>query len=315
MVVKQNYRILITWRNVIKNIDKYKHIFNNKKIKFDLIQERQNVKEKTLLKIIHKYDGILCGDDEITKKVIDKAKKLKVISKWGAGMDSIEVEYAKENKIKVFNSPNAFPESVSVYAIGLIIALSRKLLESDRSMRNGKWEKFQGSQLAEKKLGIIGYGRIGRRIAYLAKGFSFDIFVNDINTSLKKNIKKSGFKFLTKKNLFKKVDFLCLAVDLNKKSFHMIGKKEFNLMKKNLILINISRGPVVDQVSLIKALKEKKIAGAGLDVFEYEPLGIKNQLRKMNNCIVSAHNAFNTHEASIQTNNSSIKNLFTGLKI
>ena len=315
MTLKQNYRILITWRNVIKNIDKYKNIFKNKKIKFDLIQERQNVKEKTLLKIIHKYDGILCGDDEITKKVIDKAKKLKVISKWGAGMDSIEVEYAKENKIKVFNSPNAFPESVSVYAIGLIIALSRKLFDSDKSIRNGKWEKFQGSQLAEKKLGIIGYGRIGKRIAHLAKGFNFDIFINDINTSLKRNIKKSGYKFLTKKNLIKKVDFLCLAVDLNKKSFHMIGKKEFHLMKKNLILINISRGPVVEEAFLIKALKEKKIAGAGLDVFEYEPLGIKNQLRKMNNCILSAHNAFNTHEASIQTNNSSINNLFKGLKI
>ena len=309
-----NYRVLITWQNIIKDLYKYKKIFKNKKIKFDIIKAQQNIKEETLLKIIHLYDGILCGDDEITKRVIDNAKKLKVISKWGVGMDSIDIDYAKKNKIKVFNSPNAFSESVSVYAIGLMIILSRKILDSNQSMRIGKWKKFQGTQLSNKKLGIIGYGRIGKNIARLAKQFKLDIFINDTNYKLKKKILKAGYKFVSKKHIYKSTDFLCLAVNLNETSHHMIGRKEFEQMKRNLILINISRGPVIDEYYLIKALKNKKISGAGLDVFENEPLKRNNKLRKMDNCILSAHNSFNTIETSSQTNDSSIKNLIKGLK-
>ena len=315
MQKKYNYRILITWQNIIKDIAKYKKVLQNKKIKFDIIKAKQNIKEKTLLKIVHLYDGILCGDDEITKKVIDKAKKLKVISKWGAGMDSIDVAYAKKNKIKVFNSPDAFPESVAVYALGLMIILSRKIVDANQSIRDGLWKKFEGMQLANKNLGLIGYGRIGKRIAKLAKHFKLNIFINDINYKLKKKIFKAGYKFSSKRNIFKKADFLCLAVNLNKSSFHMIGNNQFKQMKKNLILINISRGPVINELHLIKALKNQIIFGAGLDVFENEPLKKTNSLIKMNNCVLSAHNAFNTTEASNQTNIASVNNLIKGLKI
>tara|TARA_Y100000590_G_scaffold112183_1_gene127925 strand:+ start:28838 stop:29800 length:963 start_codon:yes stop_codon:yes gene_type:complete len=311
-------KVLITWKYIFPELKNFNKFFKKEKINYTTYKNKkikQFLKEKDLLKVISNYDGILCGDDEITKKVINKATKLKVISKWGTGLNSINVSYAKKRGIKIFNSPKAFIESVSVYAIGMIINLSRHLIKVHNSVKAGKWEKFSGIELKGKKLGIIGYGKIGKRIAKLAKAFGLKILINDTKKTLKKNIEKKGYYFLNKTSLLKKCDFLCLATDLNETSYHLISHKEFSVMKKNLILINISRGPVINEESLIKALKKNKIFAAGLDVFENEPLHMRNQLRKLKNCEFSSHNAFNTLEAVKRTHRDSIFNLINGLKI
>lgn len=293
---------------------KYKNLFKKENIDYDTISVNPSLKENQLLKIIHKYDGIICGDDEITKKVIDKAKKLKVISKWGTGLDSIDVNYAKKKSILICNSPKAFVESVTVYAFGLLINLSRGLFKIHSLVMNNKWEKYSGVELLNKNLGIIGFGNIGENIAKVGTAFGMNILINDSNKKLKSKVLRYGYSFISKVKILNKSDFLILATDLNKSSFHLLNFKDFEIIKKNLILINISRGPIINEKALIKYIKNKKIGGIGLDVFENEPLKRNHIFKKFNNAIFGSHNAFNTKEAVNRTNDDCVLNLIKALK-
>lgn len=307
-------KILITWHYLLPLKKEYKDILRKHNISYDVKSINPSLKERDLLKIIHKYDGIICGDDEITKKVIKKAKKLKVISKWGTGLNSIDLNFAKKNKIKVFNSPKAFVESVSVYTFGILINLTRGLIKINREVLQNNWPKYSGVELKGKKMGIIGFGNIGTRIAKLAKAFEMKVLVNDTNKRLKKKIENQKYLFVDKKNLLKQSDFVVVAVNLNDTSYHLISNNEFKIMKKNNIIINISRGPTIDEKALIRNLKSKKIFGLGLDVFENEPLNQNSPIRKFKNIILSSHNAFNTKEAVLKTNLDCINNLIKGIK-
>ena len=310
----QKNKILISWHYLMPLSQKYKNLFKKENIDYDTISVNPSLKENQLLKIVHKYDGIICGDDEITKKVIDKAKKLKVISKWGTGLDSIDVNYAKKKNILICNSPKAFVESVTVYAFGLLINLSRGLFKIHSLVMNNKWEKYSGVELLNKNLGIIGFGNIGENIAKVGTAFGMNILINDSNKKKKLKILKYGFSFVSKSKVLKKSDFLILATDLNKSSFHLLDFKDFEIIKKNLILINISRGPVINEKALIKYIENKKIGGIGLDVFENEPLKRNHIFKKFNNAIFGSHNAFNTKEAVNRTNDDCVLNLIKALK-
>jgi len=310
----QKNKILISWHYLMPLSQKYKNLFKKENIDYDTISVNPSLKENQLLKIVHKYDGIICGDDEITKKVIDKAKKLKVISKWGTGLDSIDVNYAKKKNILICNSPKAFVESVTVYAFGLLINLSRGLFKIHSLVMKNKWEKYSGVELLNKNLGIIGFGNIGENIAKVGTAFGMNILINDSNKKKKLKILKYGFSFVSKSKVLKKSDFLILATDLNKSSFHLLDFKDFEIIKKNLILINISRGPVINEKALIKYIENKKIGGIGLDVFENEPLKRNHIFKKFNNAIFGSHNAFNTKEAVNRTNDDCVLNLIKALK-
>ena len=190
-------KILISWHYLMPLSQKYKNLFKKENIDYDTISVNPSLKENQLLKIVHKYDGIICGDDEITKKVIDKAKKLKVISKWGTGLDSIDVNYAKKKSILICNSPKAFVESVTVYAFGLLINLSRGLFKIHSLVMKNKWEKYSGVELLNKNLGIIGFGNIGENIAKVGTAFGMNILINDSNKKKKLKILKYGFSFVS----------------------------------------------------------------------------------------------------------------------
>ena len=310
----QKNKILISWHYLMPLSQKYKNLFKKENIDYDTISVNPSLKENQLLKIVHKYDGIICGDDEITKKVIDKAKKLKVISKWGTGLDSIDVNYAKKKNILICNSPKAFVESVTVYAFGLLINLSRGLFKIHSLVMKNKWEKYSGVELLNKNLGIIGFGNIGENIAKVGTAFGMNILINDSNKKLKSKVLRYGYSFISKVKILNKSDFLILATDLNKSSFHLLDFKDFEIIKKNLILINISRGPVINEKALIKYIENKKIGGIGLDVFENEPLKRNHIFKKFNNAIFGSHNAFNTKEAVNRTNDDCVLNLIKALK-
>lgn len=307
-------KILITWHYLLPLKTKYKKLLKKNNISFDIKSINPSLKEHQLIKIINKYDGIICGDDEINKNVIDKAIKLKVISKWGTGLNSIDVNYAKKKGIKVYNSPKAFIESVTVYAFGLLINLARGLFKTHSLIKMNKWEKYSGIELKNKNLSIIGFGNIGKNIAKVGKAFGMNIFINDTNKKLKSKALRSGYSFLSKEKVLKRSDFIILATDLNNTSHHLLSFKEFNIVKKNLILINISRGPVINEKALIKNIKNKKIGGIGLDVFENEPLAKNHIFKKFKNSILGSHNAFNTLEAVNRTNDDCLLNLIRGLK-
>jgi D-3-phosphoglycerate dehydrogenase len=151
----KKYKVLITWRLLVENISVYKSIFKKNKINYDLYRSTQHVLEADLLKIIHKYDGIICGDDEITKKVIDKAKKLQVISKWGTGIDSIDKNYAKEKNISIYNTPGAFTTSVAQHGVALMFAILRNIVFNHIDILEKNWSKRTCYTVESKKIGII----------------------------------------------------------------------------------------------------------------------------------------------------------------
>lgn len=292
----------------------YSSILKNNNILYDKIVKNPSVNEDQLLKVIEKYDGLICSDDEITKKVLDKAVNLKVISKWGTGIDSINKNYAKQKKIKVCNTPNAFSRSVGQLTWAMILSLSRKMVETHEMIQQGDWPKLTGISLEKKNLGIIGLGNVGQTVIKMGVGFDMNILGSDTK-SIKKNIlQKLKIKKVSKKELIKKSDVIVLCVDLNKNSYDLISDQEFNNMKKDVILINISRGPVINEKSLIKALKKKKIGGLGIDVFTKEPLNKNNYLVKAKNCILSSHNAFNTSEQVEKVHKNTIMNIVNNLK-
>ncbi len=296
-------RVLVTCKYIFPFIKSLKQ----KKIKFILSGAKQFYKEKELIKKIKNFDGLICGDDEITKKVIDVSNKLKVISKWGTGIDSINLKYAKKNNIKVYNTPNAFTKGVAQLALGLALNLSREIIKTHIQIQRGGWPKNEGRNLFNLKIGIIGYGNIGKEIHKYVKVISNNIKIYDI-----KKEKVPKILFDLKSKICRQSDVIFLATDLNKSSYHIIDKKEFEQFKKNLILINIARGPLINERYIAKYADIKNIK-FGLDVFENEPLPKKSQFKKLKNCIISSHNAFNTKEDVLKTNMNTYKNLLKGL--
>jgi len=298
-----------------QEIEDLKPIFEANNLLIDLPAVKERLEEKELLKIIDKYDGMICGDDRITKKVINKARNLKVIVKWGTGIDSIDKKYAEKNNIPVFNTLEAFTKPVADTVMGFILAFARNLREQDDLVKNGKWQKIKGFSLSEKTLGIIGVGSTGQAVAKRAQSFGMKILGNDIKKISDNVTKKYNIKMVSKEKLLSEADIISLHCDLNKTSYYLISGKEFEIMKNKAIIINTARGPIISELDLIKALKNKKIAGAGLDVYENEPLSKNNPLRGFENVILSCHNSNSSPSCWQKVHENSIKMLFEGLRI
>lgn len=294
-------KVLITWRLLIENIDNYKKLLADNKIIYEMVKFQQKARKKDLINIIDKYDGIICGDDEIDKQVLNKAKNLKVISKWGTGLDSIDLVYCKKLGIKVYNSPGAFTANVAQHAMALMYTLSRNITLNNHDIKIKKnWSKRICVNLENCNFGVIGHGKIGKKIISYLKPISKKFLICDIK------YKNYGSSL---SNLLIKSDVVFICCDLNKTSKNMINLKKIKLMKKNAFLINISRGPIVNNDDLAKALNAKIISGAGLDVFSQEPIPNKSKLIKLNNCIMTSHNAFNSKEVIDRINRISINNI------
>lgn len=295
-------------------LKKYKKILKKNNIQVDKIIRNPSVKENELIKIIHKYDGVICSDDEFSERVLKNAKKLKVISKWGTGIDSIDYKFAKKKGIKIFNTPDAFTNGVAQYAIGMLLNLSRKLTASDQSVKNGNWQKFQGTNIENKKVGIIGLGKIGSKITKYLKAFNVEIYGNDKKSTTRKYFKNRGIKIRSLNQIFSDCNIVIICVDLNKSSHHLIKSEHMMRLNNKNILINISRGPVVCNKSLIQCINKRNFQ-IGFDVFEKEPLNKKYlKILKNKNSILSSHNAFNTQEEVDFVHDNTIENLLKGLK-
>ncbi len=224
-----------------------------------------------LLKRIGDYDGIVVRSaTKVTKQVIEAGKNLKIIARGGVGVDNIDVLAAEARSIKVINTPGASAISVAELAIGHMLAVSRFLNVSTVEMRQGKWPKkeySQGFELYKKSLGIIGLGNIGKEVARRALAFGMHVLAYDPPFT------PMDFfvEITTKERVLANADFLTLHIPFDKKTGPAIGKKEFDMMKKGVVVINCSRGGVVDDMALLDALNSGKVAGAGLDVFTEEP--------------------------------------------
>ncbi len=301
------YKVLITAPYFQLVVDKYRKVFEEHGIEMIIPEVNEIMSEEELLDVIEDVDGIICGDDKITEKVLDKASKLKVISKWGTGIDSIDKEAALKRNIPVCNTPNAFTEPVADTILSFILCFARGTIGLDRKVKQGVWEKKLNVALNESTLGVIGVGNIGKAVIKRAQAFGMKILANDVEDRL--------FDFMVSlEELLKESDFVVLSTDLTSTSRYIINKETLALMKPTAYLINASRGPLVDEKDLIKALEEGQIAGAGLDVFENEPLSKNHPYTNMENVILSSHNANASPIAWERVHENTVKNLIDTLK-
>ncbi len=257
-----------------------------------------DITQEQLIGAIKDFDAIIIRSrTKITREVIEAANKLKIIARAGVGVDNVDVEAATEKGIMVVNAPESTSITVAEHAMGLIMALARKISIADKSVKEGKWEKssFMGIELCGKTLGIIGMGRIGTQVAVRAKAFEMDILVNDPYIT-KGAASRLGVRVVDKKTLLKDADVITIHVPLTPETRHSISKDEFEMMKETAFIINCARGGVIKEDDLYDALTQGKIAGAGLDVFENEPPE-GSPLLELDNLVATPHIGASTKEA------------------
>jgi len=308
--MKEKYRILVCASYMQRDMDSLLPIFQKRGIEVDAL----SLSEEELAHKIGNYDGIICSNTLLNASILNKAKRLKVIVKWGTGTDNIDKDYAKKLGILVYSSPNAFTNPVADTVMAFILAFARGTVFLDRIIRNGSWEKPLYFSLSERTLGIIGFGNIGRAVAKRANSFGMKILANDIVNIPKKITSLYNVQMVNKSEILSRADFISLNCDLNETNHHMLTRKEFELMKDTVVIINTARGRLVKEGDLIYAIENNLIAGAGLDVFKDEPLPRESPLRNFENVLLSPHNANSSPMCKKAVHLNSINKLCEGLK-
>lgn len=285
----------------ILRTDKKLYIIENK---LETIKNKIEVvtvdREEDLIKQSEDADIILTCYDKVSAKVINSAKRLKGIVKYGVGTDNIDIDAATKKRIMVVNCPDYGSDTVADHAFALLISLARKLIKIDDVMKSKAWEwpkpEYLGIDLSGKTIGLIGFGRIGRAMARRCKGFGMKMLAYDPYIKQEEAI-SFDVKLVELDQLLENSDFISIHCVLTPETKEMIGEKEFNKMKKTVLLINTARGAIIKKDALIDSLNNKKIFGAGMDVFEEEPLSLDYPLLNMNNVILTPHLAWYTKEA------------------
>lgn len=270
--------------------------------------------KEEIIEGIKGQDSLLCPlSDKIDKDVIDAGDKLKIIANYGAGFDNIDIDYAREKGIVVTNAPApASAVSTAELAFGLMLAAARKIVSGDKVTRAGEfygWRPtfYLGSQLKGKTLGIIGLGNIGKNLAKRARAFEMKV-VYYSRTRKEEFEREFDIEYMDKYEVIRSSDFLSLHTAYVPDLHHLISKKELEMMKKSAILINASRGPIVDEDALADALIENVIAGAALDVYEFEPR-VNEKLMDLDNVILAPHLGNATFEARLEMGENAKDNL------
>ncbi|KAF0109264.1 MAG: D-3-phosphoglycerate dehydrogenase [Anaerolineaceae bacterium] len=308
--------ILFSAPYMLPSLDRFRPVFDRHGLDLITPEVRERLDEASLLEYAGRFDGAICGDDQYTARVLEAcAPRLKVISKWGTGIDSIDSAAAARLGIKVCRTPNAFTLPVADTVMGCLLAFARRLPWMDREMKSGNWEKLPGRALHECTLGIVGVGVIGKTLARRARAFGMTVLGNDIVEIDHVFIAETGIHMTDLDSLLSESDFVSLNCDLNPTSFHLMNARTLALMKRTAVLVNTARGPVVEEHALVAALKAGTIAGAALDVFEVEPLPEDSPLLKMDNVLLAPHNANSSPAAWERVHWNTIKNLLEGLGI
>jgi len=273
----------------------------------------QYLSEEQCLTYAGQFDAWLAGDDAVTRRVLKAfLPRLKGISKWGTGLDSIDMAAARDLGVPVLNTSAAFAEAVPEVAVGYMLILTRHLLDIDQSVRKGDWPKPRGLGLFDRKCGIIGFGAIGQGIGRRVKACGMSVLAYDPPLQAKGGVMEGPLAdtaFVSLARLIAECDVVCLACNLTEENRHIIDADRLKQMKRDAILINVGRGPLVDEPALAAALEAGEIAGAGLDVFEIEPLPLDSLLRTLPNVVLGSHNANNLNSAVELVHSNTINNL------
>lgn len=289
--------VLVTCPRVEENSSDFKSFFNQNNIEslFSYPTNQQFDKDE-MKKLLKNVDLAIVGDDDLSRGAISDLSKLKYIIKWGSGVDNIDLDFAEQNNIEVFNCPNILGKYVAEYGLGMLLALIKQISKTDTQVRENVWLKNENDTLFNSKIGFFGFGDVASEFVKLLDPFSPTINYCDIQEKNNKFKRLEFDEFINENKIF------ILTSNLTDKNKSIFDKKIFERMRKDSILINISRGGLINENDLYIALKTSTIKGAALDVFQEEPLPKESKLRTLDNLILGTHNASNVRLANIDVN-------------
>lgn len=303
-------KVLVTCPPMLKQKEQFLPLLEQYGIEVGTPDVVQTLSVEELIELVPQYDGWIIGDDPATAEVIEagKAGNLKAAVKWGIGVDNVDFAACKRLGIPVINTPNMFGREVADIAMGYVIGLARETFTIDREVRKGNWLKVSGISLAGKKVGLVGYGDIGRNTAkrLLAADMSVTVFDPFYDQSQNPYPEVS---FANWPDAIESFDFLIFTCALSDSNFHMFSANEIRRCKDSVRVVNVARGPLIDEAALVAALSSGKVYSAALDVFETEPLQQGSELAAMERCVFGSHNSSNTVDAVEATNIRAIKEL------
>lgn len=308
------WRVLVSAPYLIPDLDRFDQVFQENGIDVVVPPVEERLDEAALSQWLAGVDGVVCGDDAFSASVIRAHPRLKVIAKWGTGIDSIDTEAADRHGVAVLNTPDAFTTPVADTVLGYILCFARRLPWMDADMQAGKWQKQLGRSLAESTVGIVGVGTIGQAVARRLVPFGSRILGNDVREVSGEFVADTGIEMTDLDRLLAASDFVSLNCDLNPTSQRIIGAGELDKMKRSAVLINTARGGLVHEEALEAALEAGGIAGAALDVFDQEPLPADSRLRSMENVLLAPHNANASPSAWERVHHLTIEKLIQGLR-
>lgn len=308
------YRVLVTAPYFKPEIERFAELFRRENIEILSPPVEERVEEEELLRLVGDVDGALCGDDRFTERVLAVAPRLKVIAKWGTGVDSIDREACARLGIAVRNTPGAFTDPVADSVLGYILCFARQLPWMTERMKQGDWVKTPARCLGECTLGILGLGRIGSAVALRARAFGMRVLANDVRAICQEESSAVGAEMVDKLTLWRESDFLSVNCDLNLTTDRLINGEVLAQMKRTTVLVNTARGPIVEEGALAEALLTGRLGGAALDVFEREPLPSSSPLRAMGNVMLAAHNANSSPRAWERVHGTTLSALFEELR-
>jgi D-3-phosphoglycerate dehydrogenase len=295
---------------MLRRMDAFRAIFESKQVKVHCPQVTQTLSEAELLTLVPKFDGWIIGDDPATAKVFaaGKAGRLKAAVKWGVGVDNVDLAAAAKLGIKITNTPGLFGREVADIALGYVIALARQTFVIDRGVRGMNWLKPAGASLADKRVALVGFGDIGRNVA--RRLLACDLRVTVYDPFYKPAPGLEAVETAQWPARLEEADFIVLTCALTRENQHMINAGTLRGCKRGVRVVNVSRGPLIDEAALCEALRSGQVHSAALEVFEVEPLPAASPLRAFENCIFGAHNASNTVEAVDRASHKAIEQLF-----
>jgi len=308
------WKILVTAPYMLSVIHNYDQVFADHDAAYVKADVEERFEEPDLIPIIGDFDGVIAGDDKFTRAVFEAAPRLKVLSKWGTGIDSFDAAAAADHGVTITRTVDAFTEPVSDTVLGYILNFARNLTAMDRFMKAGVWEKIPGRALNESTIGVIGVGATGSGVLRRARAFDARLLGNDVREVHPGHVKALGVEMTDLERLLAEADFVNTQCDLNPTSRHLMSREQFSRMKGTAYFINCSRGPVHDEKALVWALDNGEIAGAALDVFEDEPLPADSPLRKMDNVFIAPHNSNSSPKAWNRIHENTLRALFEGLQ-
>ncbi len=308
-------RVAITCLQLQRDIDAWRDRFDSEGLEVVLPKvDGQRLAGRELISALGDVVGVIAGDDLFDRVVLMALPRLKVISKWGVGVDGIDQAAALEQRIVVTNTPAMFADEVADVAYGYLILLARSLHVIDREVRAGHWPKPMGISLAGHTLGVVGLGSIGSEISRRGLVSKMRVLGVDPGAVAQERSRELGVEVVDLAEMLPVADFIVLSCALTAETRHLLGEAEFRRVMPGARLVNVARGGLIDEGALLGALADGRIGGAALDVMEHEPIQPQNGLLMFPQVILGSHNASNTREACERVHQRSIRNLVEGLR-